>query len=365
MRTNNKYKVLTPTGYKHFDGVHLVGKRRVIRLYFDGGQYVDCTHDHRLIIDGKEVFVKDLSVGDYVDCKGGKRAKITIISANMKEVDVYDLINVEGGRIFYANGLASHNCEFVSSDETLIDSLVLTGMKHTSPEFFTGQIRWFKEPEPNKVYLVALDPCLGTGGDYAAIQVFEVPSMIQVAEWQHNLTDIKGQVVQMLRILSFISNTMVESGEQEGEPQIYWTFENNAIGEGVVQVIEDTGLEYFAGTLISERSKAKSAQGKRRKGMNTNSRTKPIACVRLKSLVESNKMNIMSNQLIRQLKFFVGNGASYAAKVGEKDDLVSATLLCVRLLDRVMSWLDEEDAEDLSESIDLDESMLPMPIIMS
>ena len=34
--------------------------------------------------------------------------------------------------------------------------------------------------------LVALDPSMGTGGDNAAIQVFELPSYEQVAEWQHN-----------------------------------------------------------------------------------------------------------------------------------------------------------------------------------
>ena len=38
-------------------------------------------------------------------------------------------------------------------------------------------------------YVVSLDPSLGTGGDYAAIQVFELePTFEQVAEWQHNLT---------------------------------------------------------------------------------------------------------------------------------------------------------------------------------
>ena len=43
-------------------------------------------------------------------------------------------------------------------------------------------------------YVVALDPSMGTGGDNAAIQVFELPSYEQVAEWQHNTSPVQVQV---------------------------------------------------------------------------------------------------------------------------------------------------------------------------
>ena len=79
-------------------------------------------------------------------------------------------------------------CDFVSSDETLINPLTLVRLRAIQPIYYTGTVRWYKEPEPNKTYMAALDPSLGTGGDYAAIQVFQVPEMIQVAEWQHNNT---------------------------------------------------------------------------------------------------------------------------------------------------------------------------------
>ena len=51
-----------------------------------------------------------------------------------------------------------------------------------------GQTRWYKKPTKEFTYAVALDPSMGTGGDNAAIQVFELPSYEQVAEWQHNTT---------------------------------------------------------------------------------------------------------------------------------------------------------------------------------
>ena len=36
-----------------------------------------------------------------------------------------------------------------------------------------GQTRWYKKPTAEFTYAVALDPSMGTGGDYSAIQVFE------------------------------------------------------------------------------------------------------------------------------------------------------------------------------------------------
>ena len=37
-----------------------------------------------------------------------------------------------------------------------------------------GQTRWYKKPTAEYTYAVALDPSMGTGGDYSAIQVFEL-----------------------------------------------------------------------------------------------------------------------------------------------------------------------------------------------
>ena len=46
--------------------------------------------------------------------------------------------------------------------------------------------------------------------------------------------------------------------------------------------------------------------------------------------MESDKMIPLSRNLIRELKTFIAKGKSFEAKLGETDDLVSATLLCIR-----------------------------------
>lgn len=256
------------------------------------------------------------------------------------------------------------NCEFVTDDETLIDPLTLSALKYRDPEFFTGQIRWFKEPEPNKTYFVGLDPSLGTGGDYSAIQVFELPGMQQIGEWQHNKTPPKGQIRILMIILSMIDQELRNHPEQNGDPVIYWTVENNTLGEAALIVIEDTGEHNFPGTFISEKKKPGMAR-RFRKGLNTDNRKKLAACSKLKSLVESRRMTVHSRALIKQLKNFVSSGAGYAAKPGEKDDLVMSTILVVRMLETVMHWLDSDEAEELRDGIDPDEVFdEPMPVLI-
>ena len=243
--------------------------------------------------------------------------------------------------------------EFVTDDETLINPMTLVRLKGIDPDGYTGNVRWYKDPTPNRTYLAALDPSLGTGGDYAAIQVFELPEMIQVAEWQSNKTDPRTQVAQLMKILLYISDTLEDDPLQQGTPEIFWTVENNSIGEAILQIIEDTGEERFPGIFVCEKKKRGTPRGRFRKGLNTDNRKKLSACARLKSLVESGRMLVNSKQLIKEFKNFVAKERSFKAKPGEHDDLVMATLLTVRMLDTVKDWT--SSMGDLKENISVEE----------
>ena len=114
------------------------------------------------------------------------------------------------------------DCEFLIYDETLINSVKLAELKGEEPYMTMGQTRWYKDVNPQGTYLVALDPSLGTGGDYSAIQVFEMPTMEQVAEWRHNLTPVQAQVKHLREICKYIHDRGEERG---GIPQIYYSME--------------------------------------------------------------------------------------------------------------------------------------------
>jgi cell division protein ZapA (FtsZ GTPase activity inhibitor) len=72
-------------------------------------------------------------------------------------------------------------------------------------------------------------------------------------------------------------------------------------------------------------------------------------------------MKIHSFGLISELKAFVAHGGSYAAKIGDTDDLVMATLLVVRMLQVLSDY-----HYNLEEHIrDHDEIIQPLPFFAS
>jgi len=263
----------------------------------------------------------------------------------------------ELGRIGEEKFRREYGCEFLVFDETLISSLKLVNMEGISPLTNMGQIRWYKKPTNQYTYCVALDPSMGTGGDFAAIQVFELPTYRQVAEWQHNTTAIPGQI----RVLSEVCKYLVE---QTQNPQgIYWSVENNGIGEAALIVINDFGEENIPGLFVSEPIR-KGHVRKFRKGFNTTHSTKITACSRLKTMIENDKMEVLSKPLISELKNFVATSSSYQAKPGTTDDLVSATLLAIRMMAVLKDW-DPRVYDSFNQTDDLDDYDMPMPIFIS
>ena len=136
-------------------------------------------------------------------------------------------------------------CEFIIFDETLINPLHLVEMAGIEPLEKQGQVRWYKKPEKGCTYIVGLDPSLGTGSDPAAIQVFELPELKQVAEWSHNRTIVQRQVVILKEICAYLADTA-------GGTNIYYSVENNTLGEAALMAIENIGEENIPGVFLSE-----------------------------------------------------------------------------------------------------------------
>jgi hypothetical protein len=241
------------------------------------------------------------------------------------------------------------DCEFIIADETLIAPAKLIDLAGQEPLYKTGEVRWYKKPQSGRIYVVGLDPSLGTGGDPAAIQVFEANTTQQVAEWRHNRTDIPTQIRIMADIIRHVNDVVRDP------KSIYYSVENNSIGEAALISITEYGEENIQGYFLSE-------SGKTRKGFNTSNKPKLAACAKFKHLVESRRMTISSASLISEMKNFVAHGVSYAAKPGETDDLIMATLLVVRMLQVLQSYHGELDTQmrDHQDSI-----IPPLPFVMT
>lgn len=79
-------------------------------------------------------------------------------------------------------------------------------------------------------------------------------------------------------------------------------------------------------------------------------------------MIETNKMKLNSKPLISELKTFVATGLGFKAKSGEHDDLVSSTLLIVRMADVLADW-DPDVYDKMTEKIT--EESMPLPIFVS
>jgi hypothetical protein len=257
-----------------------------------------------------------------------------------------------------------YGCEFITADETLINAVTLLKLQGVEPISKTGEVRWYDEIRPGKSYVCALDPSAGVGKDYSAIEVFSLPDMKQVAEWCHNRTSIPNQVKTLQNLVNYLYNEQKKLPDHRGEPDIYFTVENNSWGEAALLTINEIGEENFNGQMLNEPRVRGMARP--RKGLNTNGRTKSMACTKLKSLIESDKLKVYSKLLVRQLKFFVAKGDSFAAKQGENDDCVMASLMCIRMMQQLQNW--DERIGDLlrdswEDSADHEEPM-PMSVII-
>jgi hypothetical protein len=239
------------------------------------------------------------------------------------------------------------DCEFVINDETLIAPIKLMDIEGIEPVRKLGQVRWYSEPKPDSMYIVALDPSLGTGSDPAAIQVFEAGTTEQVAEWRHNRTDIPTQIRILVDIIKELHAVTKD------DKSIYYSVENNTLGEAALISIAEYGEENIPGYFLSDNSVTGSSGRRFRKGFNTTHKSKITACNKFKILVESGRMKIRSRPLVSELKNFVALGTSYAAKPGETDDLVMASLLAVRMLMMLQTYHAELDThlKDHGDSI--------------
>ena len=335
-------EILTDTGWQHFDGIVFKGVKHTITIHTATSK-VTLTPDHKVFLSSlKSIAAESLKSGDLVCTLSGIQ-EITLVEENFLE-KVYDIVNAGVDRRFYANDILCSNCEFIIADETLINPNTLLMLEGIEPVSRMGQVRWYQKPIKGNIYTVALDPSLGTGSDPAAIQIFEANTATQVGEWKHNKTDIPTQIKLIAQINKYIAECTGEANN------IYYSIENNSIGEAALISLNEYGESNISGIFISE-------PGKKRKGFNTNNKSKLTACAKFKTLLESKKLTINSRSLISELKAFVAHAGSYAAKIGDTDDLVMASLLSVRMIQELGSYHFELD----NYVRDHEEMIAPLP----
>ncbi len=240
------------------------------------------------------------------------------------------------------------DCEFLSSDALLINSIKLQQLKSKPHIYEDLGFKFWVQPEElggqGKTYLVSIDPATGNGKDFSVIEVFDFPKLNQIAEWRSNEINIP----LLYAKTKWLLNKLTEP-KGRGRSEVLWTFERNGIGEAMCALyINDEKQPEFA-ELFND------AEGKY--GVYTTGRTKIMSCLQLKTLVEkvSNGLTINSEMLLFELKNFIAKGGSYEGKSGATDDTVMATVGITRLIKRLAEYNDDA-FKQVNEYVDPDAS---------
>jgi hypothetical protein len=153
-----------------------------------------------------------------------------------------------------------------------------------------------------------------------------------VAEWRHNKTDVPTQIKILADVIKEIHSVVKD------EKKIYYSVENNTIGEAALISINEYGEENIKGYFLSDNSVTGTTGRRFRKGFNTTFGSKISTCAKIKYLVEEDKCTLYSRPLISQLKSYIAAGTSFKAKEGQHDDLVAAFLLIIRMGLLLAEW---------------------------
>lgn len=324
---NDRYKILTPTGWSNFHGILKQEKIGLITITTESNKTLECTLDHKIKTKKGFIQADSLKIFDKILTEHGHEKIINIIKNENGKKYVYDALEVEKENTYYSNSIASHNCGFLGSSGTLIEGSKLKSLVFKQPIIDKAGLTVYDEPKEGHTYICIVDVSRGKGLDYSAFQLIDVTKMPykQVATFRDNTigpADYAGIIHQITK--------------KYYEP--YVLVEINDIGEQVAEIL---AFDYeVEGILFTENAgrggkRISGGYGKNvDKGIRTTKSVKAIGCNMLKMLIEQDQLIIRDFNTINELSTFSRRGNSYEAESGCHDDLVMGLVL--------FSWLTDQ-----------------------
>jgi hypothetical protein len=255
-------------------------------------------------------------------------------------------------------------CEFLTSENTLIDledvNRLLESIKDKEIIFSIKNQNFWKPLNKKLSYIVGIDPATGNGKDFTVIHIYEFPSMELVSEYRTNnygAPEVYAHLKNIFKYMDFYGG------------DIYFSIENNGVGQGIIALYQNDDNFTSNAVFVSEK-------GKDQLGFFTTDKTKFKSCLLLKEMLLKGNMKINSPTMLTELKSFVRSKGSYDHQDGATADCISATLICIRVMEEMSSYDDnafhklytaglEKVEKEISENKDwdFDESYVPDPFI--
>ena len=307
MNKQTRFEVLTPNGFVGFDSVIKSVHKQYLKVVFSDATILRCSLEHRILIDDKWKYAKNLKVGDTTD-----HNKVVSVTLRNEPIELFDLLNVDNtDRSYYTNGVVSHNCEFLGSAQTLIDSNKIQCLVAETPIFDKNNLRVFEPPQKEHAYYLTVDVSRGRGLDYSAIIVFDVTAFPFKV-----VATFKDNTISPMELPTLIYNL----GMQYNESLVM--IEANDLGESVANELWWT-LEY-PGVLHTKDGKI---GGSGILGVKTTKGVKNRGCSKFKELIENDQLIVNDGRIIEELEGYVlGKKGSYEAQNTKINDDLCACL---------------------------------------
>ena len=301
---SSNLQILTPNGFKPFDGVKRYWHEQCIEVTLSSGKTLTTAKKHKFIVNGKCKYSADLRPGDYLS------ESVSVVSTRLKDDPqyFYDPVNVSGGSIFsHDDGLTSHNT-FIGTSDTLISADKLLGLQSQNPLYEQDSVRVYERPEKESNYMMFVDVAKGRGLDYSTFTIIDITAkpFRQVAVYQDNMIS----PLLFPDIIYKYAKTYNEA---------YVVIESNDAGQVVCN-----GLYYdleYENVFVESALKADAI------GVNMTRKVKRIGCSNIKDLIEEGQLLIRDPHTIMELSTFTAKGQSFEATDGNHDDLVMNLVL--------------------------------------
>ena len=212
-------------------------------------------------------------------------------------------------------------CEFLGSVNTLISPAKIKNMVFKTPKTSNAGLDVYEDPVKGKTYTITVDVARGVSRDYSAFIVTDVSQMPFniVAKYRNN--DIKPLL---------FPHTIDEVAKAYNHAHIL--VETNDLGQQIAEALQFE-LEYDNLLMTTNRGRSGQILGAGFSGrgagfgVKMTKQIKKIGCANIKTLVESDKIQINDFNIVEEMSTFVRRGQSWQAEEGNTDDLMMCLVI--------------------------------------
>ncbi len=283
--SNNRFLIKSGGKFVPFVGIRTTHPKRTIKVTLSDQRVLVCSPDHMIAVKNTFKRVSQLKVNDCID-KDLKIVSVEFLTGLRTLYDVVQSFNHQ----YDTNGITSHNCSFVGSSNTLIDSSVLKNLVSINPIKDINGLRYFKYPDLKHQYVMTVDVSRGRGLDYSTFTIFDISVLPYeiVCTFKHNEINASLEYPVIInKIGRMYNNALI-------------LIENNDLGEAVANSL---WYDWEYDNVIWTNKDQISGSGVI--GIVTTRKVKSIGCQTIKNIIENHQIILNDFRIIQELEVFV------------------------------------------------------------